>query len=552
MTRLSELPAYNKLRAHRAEIEGLHLREMFAADPQRFSRFSLQLDDLLFDYSKNRITSETVGLLTELAQQADLERWIGRMFGGEAINETEGRAVFHVALRHQANTPMTVAGQDVMPAVRTVQQQMRRFVDALHSGAHLGHTGRKLTTVINIGIGGSDLGPQMVSTALRPYWVEAIDVRFVSNVDGAHITEALRDADPETTLFIVASKTFTTLETLTNAKTARRWLVEGLGSEDAVAKHFVAVSTNLNEVKRFGINPQNMFEFWDWVGGRFSCWSAIGLSIACAVGMEQFEQFLAGAASMDQHFRNAPLEQNIPVLLGLLGIWYTNFFGCEAQAILPYDQYLARFPAYLQQAEMESNGKRTDRQGQQITDYQTAPIIWGEPGTNSQHAFFQLLHQGTRLIPTDFIAAANPSTELHDHHQLLLANFFAQTEALMQGKTAEQVHAELSAAGASPATIAQLTPHRCFPGNRPSTALLFERLTPRSLGRLIALYEHKIFVQGVLWGIYSFDQWGVELGKQLAKRIIGELANDGTVPKHDASTNGQIAHYRRLREPSSR
>ncbi len=533
------LPAWKQLADHYAEVRDLHMRDLFKADPNRFDRFSTSLDDLLLDYSKNRITDQTLALLVSLAEQAGLSQAIHRMFCGEKINFTEGRAVLHVALRNRSNRPIVVDGRDVMPGINEVLGRMRTFSEALRTGQWKGATGRPITDVVNIGIGGSDLGPVMVTEALRPYW-STVTPHFVSNVDGTHLAETLKRLVPETTLFLVASKTFTTQETLMNAAGARRWLVEALG-EAAVARHFAALSTNTAEVTRFGISPEVMFPFWDWVGGRYSLWSAIGLSIACAVGMDRFEELLQGAHDVDEHFRTAPFRANIPVLMALLGIWYADFFQAHSHAILPYDQYLHRFPAYLQQADMESNGKGTDREGQPITAYHTGPIVWGEPGTNGQHAFYQLIHQGTRLVPADFIAPVSTHNPLPHHHAALLANCLAQTEALLCGKTEAEVRGEMTAAGVPEARIRELLPHRVFAGNRPTNTLLFDQLTPRTLGRLIALYEHKIFVQGVVWNINSYDQFGVELGKQLANRILPEL--EGTAPisaAHDASTAALI------------
>ncbi|MBX3130434.1 MAG: glucose-6-phosphate isomerase [Polyangiaceae bacterium] len=547
MSTLTKSPAFRALASHQTELAAVAVRELFEADPGRFERFSLDLGEVLFDYSKHRITERTIELLADLARQQRLSERIEAMFGGQAINETEGRAVLHVALRGRPDAPVLVAGRDVMPDVLAVRAKMRAFVERLHSGAWRGHTGKPLTTLVNIGIGGSDLGPMMVTEALRPYWRAGMAAHFVSNVDGTHLAETLRRVDPETTLFLVASKTFTTQETLANAESARAWLIRELGHADAVAKHFVALSTNTAAVRAFGIDPENMFEFWDWVGGRFSLWSAIGLSIAATVGMDAFEELLAGAHAADEHFRSAPIERNVPALMGLLGVWYGNFWGAAAHAILPYDQYLHRFAAYFQQGDMESNGKRVDRDGNVIDDYATGPIVFGEPGTNGQHAFYQLIHQGTRLVPADFIAPVHSHNPIGDHHRLLLANFFAQTEALMRGKTAAEASAELAAQGLAPDAIAQLLPHKLFPGSRPTSSLLVDRITPRSLGTLIALYEHKIFVQGVLWNVNSFDQWGVELGKQLAKTILPELEGDAPVTTHDASTNGLINRMKRVR-----
>ncbi len=524
----------------------VHLRDLFAADPRRFQSFSLRQDDLLLDVSKNRITAETVGLLLDLARQADLEGWRTRMFAGEKINLTEDRAVLHVALRNRSERPFRVDGRDVMPAVRAVLERIRGFSDRVRSGAWRGHDDQTITDVVNIGIGGSDLGPLMVCEALKPYQRPDLRPHFVSNVDGAHLIHTLETLDPARTLFIVASKTFTTQETMTNAASARGWVLGKLGSDAEVARHFVAVSTNAKAVAAFGIDPANMFEFWDWVGGRYSLWSAIGLPIVLAVGFERFEDLLAGGHAMDEHFRTAPLERNMPLILGLLGVWYRNFLGACSHAVLPYDQHLHRLPAYLQQADMESNGKSVDRDGRPV-EHATGPILWGEPGTNGQHAFYQLIHQGTELIPADFLAAAESLTPVGDHHDMLLANFFAQPEALAFGKTAEVARAELERAGLKGAALEALLPHKLFPGNRPSNALLYRRLDPATLGRLIALYEHKIFTQGVLWNVNSFDQWGVELGKQLASAILPELAGPAPVAGHDASTNGLINHMKALR-----
>jgi len=540
--------AWRALRAHYDEVRDLQMTELFDEDPERAGRFSSTLGDLLFDYSKNRITDQSVSLLLELAEECGVRDWITRMFTGDTINVTEGRAVLHTALRNQGDRAVMVHGVDVMPDVRWVLEQMRRFAAAIRDGSWVGHTGRAITDVVNVGIGGSDLGPLMVTEALRPYWKDGLRAHFVSNVDGTHLSQVLREVRAETTLFIIASKTFTTQETLTNARSARQWLVENLGSEDAVAKHFVALSTNREAVTAFGIDPVNMFEFWDWVGGRYSLWSAIGLSIACIIGMEHFEELLAGAYEVDEHFRTAPLRENIPVLMALLGVWYRNFFGAQSHAVLPYDQCLHRFPAYLQQADMESNGKRTSRDGE-VVGYGTGPIVWGEPGTNGQHAFFQLLHQGMHLVPCDFIVPAQSQNPLGQHHDILVANCIAQAEALMRGKTEEEAREELRKNGASKDQVARLAPHKAFPGNRPSNTFMLEKLTPRALGRLIAVYEHKIFVQGVIWNIHSFDQWGVELGKQLAKVILPELS--GQRGEHDSSTQQLIGYYRRHRRSAS-
>jgi len=544
MTALTETSSWKALAAHHEDMRSVDMRSLFAEDPQRFERFSLRMDDLLFDYSKNRINEETMRRLVALAEESGLRERIGSMFAGEKINFTEERAVLHTALRNRSERPVLVDGTDVMPGVRAVLERMRGLTERVRSGEWKGHTGRRITDVVNIGIGGSDLGPVLVTEALRPYWQEGLNAHFVSNIDGTHLAEVLTRVDAATTLFCVASKTFTTQETLTNAHSARRWLIDALGSEAAVARHFIALSTNAPAVAAFGIDPENMFEFWDWVGGRYSLWSAIGLSIAIVIGMDRFEELLAGAHEVDLHFQEAPLAENIPVVMGLLGIWYHNFFGADSHAILPYDQYLHRFPAYLQQGDMESNGKRIDRDSNPIVDYTTGPIIWGEPGTNGQHAFYQLIHQGTRLVPADFIAPARTQNELGGHHEILLANFLAQTEALMLGKNEAEVRAELEAAGMSGADLEALVPHKVFEGNRPTNSILFERLDPRTLGRLIALYEHKIFVQGQIWRINSYDQWGVELGKQLAKTILEELEGDTAVSDHDGSTRGLIAYFK--------
>ncbi len=544
MSRLTESPAWQALIAHRQEMQSVHVRSLFESDPNRFSAFSLRFEDILFDYSKHRITDKTMRLLVQLAEESGLRTSIARMYSGEKINITEDRAVLHVALRNVSMHPILVDGQDVMPDVQRVLQKMRSFTDAVRSGAWKGYTGQRITDIVNIGIGGSDLGPVMVTEALRPYWQPNLRVHFVSNIDGSHLCETLKRCAAETTLFVVASKTFTTQETLTNALSARAWLLQAAKDSAAVAKHFVAVSTNAQEVAKFGIDTANMFEFWDWVGGRYSLWSAIGLSIALVLGMDHFDALLTGAHDVDEHFRNTPFAQNIPVLMALLGIWYHNFFGAETHAILPYDQYLHRFAAYFQQGDMESNGKRVDLDGHPISDYTTGPVLWGEPGTNGQHAFYQLIHQGTRLIPCDFIAPIESHNPIGRHHDILLANFFAQTEALMKGKTADEVRAELAKKG-----IVQeaLVAHRSFPGNRPTSSFLVQKITPRTLGRLIALYEHKIFVQGVIWNINSFDQWGVELGKQLASVILPELATQGPISSHDSSTRGLINHYKQNR-----
>jgi glucose-6-phosphate isomerase len=546
MNDITTSPAWAMLAAHHQLMTGVHMRDLFAADPERFRRFSLRFGDMLLDYSKNRITAETMTLLHALAREAHVKDWIARMFAGAKLNVTENRPALHVALRNRANAPILVDGRDVMREVNACLGRMRGFASAVRDGAWRGHTDERIASVVNIGIGGSDLGPRMAAEALAPYRAKHIDVHFVANVDGADIARTTARLDPATTLFVIASKTFTTQETMANAATARGWLISRLGDEAAVAKHFVAVSTNAKAVEQFGIDPANMFEMWDWVGGRFSLWSAIGLPVMLAIGPDNFDRLLDGAHAMDRHFRDAPIETNLPVTLALLGIWYVNFFGAETLAILPYDQGLHRFAAHLQQLDMESNGKSVSRDGTPVA-HQTAPVVWGEPGTNGQHAFFQLLHQGTRLVPADFLAAAESAYPLGSHHAMLLANFIAQTEALMAGKTEDAAHDELVAAGLDEAAIEALLPHKLFSGNRPSNSILFRRLDPYTLGALVALYEHKVFVQGIIWGVPSFDQWGVELGKQLAARILPELEGrkSGT---HDASTAGLIAHYKALRE----
>jgi glucose-6-phosphate isomerase len=546
MSILTESPAWKALAQHYQQIAGLHMRDLFAQDADRFKRFSVQFGDILLDYSKNRITEETMRLLFQLARQANLSTAIGAMFTGEKINNTEGRAVLHVALRNRSNRPIAVDGQDVMPEVNRVLGKMRTFSEAVRSGAWKGYTGKPINAVVNIGIGGSDLGPQMVTQALTHYTKRDLQTYFVSNVDGTDIAETLRQVNPETTLFLVASKTFTTQETMTNAHTARAWFLESAKDEAAIAKHFAALSTNATAVEKFGIDTANMFEFWDWVGGRYSVWSAIGLSVALAIGMDHFEAFLTGAHRVDEYFRATPFEENIPVIMGLLGIWYNNFFGADSHAILPYDQYLARFPAYFQQGDMESNGKSVTKRGAWV-DYSTGPIIWGEPGTNGQHAFYQLIHQGTKLIPCDFLAPVKSLNPVGAHHPILLSNFFAQTEALMRGKTEAEARTELAASGVKGEQLQLLVPSKTFPGNKPTNSIMFKELTPETLGSLIALYEHKIFTQGVIWQINSFDQMGVELGKQLAKVVEPELQGNAPVTSHDASTNGLINFYKRMR-----
>jgi glucose-6-phosphate isomerase len=546
MSGLTESPAWRALAQHRQELADVQMRDLFAQDPERFAHFSLQMGDILFDYSKNRVTAETMRLLGALAQQAQLSARIEAMFSGQKINTTENRAVLHVALRNRANRPIRVDGVDVMPEVNRVLAKMRTFSAAVRAGVWRGYTGRAITDIVNIGIGGSDLGPKMVCTALQPYAQPGLRAHFVSNVDGTDLVETLHGVNPETVLFLVASKTFTTQETMTNAHSARAWFLAAAHDEAAIAKHFVAMSTNTAAVQRFGIDPANMFEFWDWVGGRYSLWSAVGLSIALYLGMEQFEALLGGAHRVDEYFRTTPLAQNIPVIMGLLGVWYNNFWGAQSHAILPYDQYLLHFPAYFQQVDMESNGKCVTRAGAAV-DYQTGPILWGQPGTNGQHAFYQLIHQGTKLIPCDFLAAAQSQNPLGDHQAILLSNFFAQTEALMRGRTPDEARAELAAQGHRGAELEQLVAAKTFPGNRPTNSFLYPKLTPETLGMLVALYEHKIFTQGVIWDINSFDQMGVELGKQLAQSILPELPGNAPVYTHDASTNGLINYYKRVR-----
>ncbi len=546
MSQITDSKPWKALRSHKSEIANDHMRDMFDADPQRFDRFSLHFDDILFDFSKNRINPKTLILLFDLARHVNLKAETEAMFTGEKINTTEDRAVLHIALRNRANSPIFVDGEDVMPTVNAVFEKMRHFSNSVRSGNWKGHTGKPISDVVNIGIGGSDLGPKMVTHALRPYANKGLRSHFVSNVDASDLLSVLASLDPETTLFLIASKTFTTQETMTNAHSARHWLLSKANDSAAVAKHFVAISTNAAAVSEFGINTENMFEFWDWVGGRYSLWSAIGLSIALSIGMERFEEVLTGAHKIDKHFRNTPLESNIPVVMALLGIWYNNFFGAESHAILPYEQNLNFFANYLQQGDMESNGKSVDKTGNPI-DYQTGSIIWGQPGTNGQHAFYQLLHQGTKLVPCDFIGAAESHHGMAHHHSILLSNFFAQSEALMRGKTADQVRYELESSGLNDSRLENLMSAKIFEGNKPSNSILFRKLTPETLGSLIALYEHKIFVQGVIWRINCFDQMGVELGKQLAQVILPELESDRKVTGHDNSTNGLISHYKNIR-----
>lgn len=542
----TQTTAWKKLKEHQAEISQSSMRDLFRQDTERFKKYSLCTKDLVFDYSKNIITDKTVSLLNELAVSCKLPAAIQSMFSGEQINATEQRAVLHTALRNYSGKPVFTQGADVMPGIKKVRKKMKDFCERIHSGKHRGYTNKKIKYIVNIGIGGSDLGPLMVTEALKPYWVKDIETYFVSNVDGTHIAETLKKVDPERTLFLVASKTFTTQETMTNALTARDWFLKKAKKEAYVAKHFVALSTNEKEVVKFGIDKNNMFEFWDWVGGRYSLWSAIGLSIALTIGYKNFEQLLKGASHIDDHFATSPFEKNIPVIMALTGLWYTNFFGAQSEAILPYDQYLHRFAAYFQQGNMESNGKSVDRNGEPV-EYATGPVIWGEPGTNGQHAFYQLIHQGTPLIPCDFIAPAQSHNPVGDHHVKLLSNFFAQTEALMNGKPEAEAQAELEKQGLSAEEIARLLPFKIFTGNRPTNSILVKKVTPFTLGELIALYEHKIFVQGVIWNIYSFDQWGVELGKQLANKILPELKGKTPVTSHDSSTNGLINCWKKMK-----
>jgi glucose-6-phosphate isomerase len=537
---------WHQLKQHYEEMKSASMKKMFEEDAHRFEKFSASMDDIVLDYSKNIITEKSIELLLRLADECKVKEATEAMFNGDKINETENRAVLHVALRNFSKDAIYVEGKNVMPLVKKVLRQMKNFCNDIHSGDWRGYTGKRIRYIVNIGIGGSDLGPQMVTEALKPYWLENIQTYFVSNVDATQIAETLKKVKPERTLFLVASKTFTTQETMTNAHTARTWFLKKAKDEKHIARHFVALSTNEKEVVKFGIDKKNMFEFWDWVGGRYSLWSAIGLSIALTIGYKNFEQLLKGGHETDKHFRNEPFDKNIPVLMALIGLWYTNFFGTQTEAILPYDQYLHRFAAYFQQGNMESNGKSVDRNGEPV-GYATGPIIWGEPGTNGQHAFYQLIHQGTILIPCDFIAPAQSHNPIGDHHQKLVSNFFAQTEALMNGKTDEEAQTELQESGMNAESIAKLLPFKVFAGNRPTNSVLVKKITPFTLGKLIALYEHKIFVQGVIWNIFSFDQWGVELGKQLANKILPELQNDDKVEGHDSSTNNLINRYKQMR-----
>jgi len=539
--------SWANLTEHFKKIKNIHMKKLLANDPERFQNFSLLFNDILVDYSKNRITHETLNLFLKLADEIDLRDAIEKMFTGDKINETEDRAALHTALRNRDNIPIYVDGRDVMPDVNDVLEKMEKFSHKIVSGEWKGYTAKKISDIVNIGIGGSDLGPVMATECLKPYAVEGISAHFVSNIDGTHITETLKKLHPETTLFMIASKTFTTQETMTNVFTARNWFLNHARESKHIPKHFVAISTNAERVEAFGIDRENMFIFWDWVGGRYSLWSAIGLSIACSIGYENFADLLQGAFEMDRHFRYTPFNRNIPVILAFIGIWYTNFFGAQTEVILPYDQYMHRFPAYFQQGNMESSGKSVDRNGRKVK-YQTGPVIWGEPGTNGQHAFYQLIHQGTKLIPADFLAPAISHNPIGEHHNILLSNFFAQTEALLHGKTKREVIQELKKEGKTKQEIQKLYPYRMFEGNRPTNSILFKKLTPRVLGNLVAMYEHKIFVQGVIWNIFSFDQWGVELGKQLAKKIQPELKDDSPVDSHDSSTNGLINFYKNMRK----
>ncbi|MBP6410119.1 MAG: glucose-6-phosphate isomerase [Pseudarcicella sp.] len=544
-TPLDKTLVYSQLLAHKNTLSGDSISSLFKKDSSRFQQFSVNFEEILLDYSKNIITQETKDLLIALAKETGVATAINKMFEGENINATENRAVLHTALRNRSNAPILVDGKDIMPGINEVLNKMKGFSEQVISGNWKGYTGKAITSVVNIGIGGSDLGPVMITEALKPY-KNHLDIHFVSNVDGTHIAEVLKKVNPETTLFLIASKTFTTQETMANAMSARNWFLSYGAVNEDVAKHFVAISTNQKACVAFGINPDNMFGFWDWVGGRYSLWSAIGLSIVLSLGFDNFIELLEGAHAMDNHFKETPLENNIPVILAVLGVWYNNFYGADSQAILPYDQYLHRFAAYFQQGDMESNGKCVGRDGEKV-NYQTGPIIWGEPGTNGQHAFYQLIHQGTKLIPSDFLAPAISQNPIANHHQLLLSNFFAQTEALMNGKTKEEVVAELQKTGMSEAEIEKLAPFKVFEGNKPTNSILFKKLTPRTLGSLVAMYEHKIFTQGIIWNVYSFDQWGVELGKQLANKILPELEDEAEVVSHDASTNGLINTYKNWR-----
>jgi glucose-6-phosphate isomerase len=547
MSELTESPAWLALKAHYEEIKDVHMRDMFSDDENRFEKYSTHLNDILLDYSKNRIVDKSFKLLMDLARQANIEQWRDQMFSGEAINITENRSVLHTALRNRSNTPVMVDGKDVMPEVNAVLEKMRAFTDKVRSGKWRGYNGERIKSIVNIGIGGSDLGPHVVCEAMKPYAQRGLDVYFVSNADATHLVETLKQVVPENTLFIISSKSFTTQETMLNAHSARKWFLDlvGRGKEKAIAKHFVAVSTNIKDAKEFGINPKNVFEFWDWVGGRYSLWSAIGLPIALYLGMDHFESLLQGAHEMDRHFVEAPLEENIPVILALLGIWYNNFFDAQSHAIMPYSQYLRRLPAFLQQLDMESNGKTMDRTGHRV-NYLTGPIIWGESGTNGQHAFFQLMHQGTKPVPADFLVAALSQNPLGLHHRVLFSNCLAQTKALMLGKRFREAVVEMKEAGMSKEAIDEVIHHKVFEGNKPSNTLIFKRLTPKTLGSILAMYEHKVFVQGMIWKINSFDQWGVEYGKVLAGQIQTDLAHKDNIKGHDSSTNGLINYRKKI------
>jgi glucose-6-phosphate isomerase len=539
--------AWTALTTHQSEIKNVQMKDLFNSDPQRFQKMSIQVEDIFFDYSKNIITDETLNKLLNLTEDCQVKKAMEAMFSGEKINRTEDRAVLHTALRNFSGEAVKIDGKDVMPDIEATRQKMKSFCEKIHNGEWKGYTGKKIRNIVNIGLGGSDLGPVMVTEALRPYWIEGMNVFFIANVDGTVIVETLKNLDPEETLFTIASKTFTTQGTMTNAHSARKWFLNSAKDEANIAKHFVALSANKEGVAEFGIDPENMFILWDWVGGRYSLWSSIGLSIALTIGYGNFEKLLKGAESSDQHFRYSEFKKNIPVIMALIGIWYTNFFGSETEAILPYDQYMHRFPAYFQQGNMESNGKHTDRDGE-FVNYSTGPIVWGGTGTNGQHAFYQLIHQGTHLIPCDFIVPAISQNPIGEHHEILIANYFAQTEALMNGKNSEQVTAELKNESMSKDKMEKLIPFKLFSGNKPTNSFLLKKITPYTLGALTALYEHKIFVQGVIWNIFSFDQFGVELGKQLAKKVLPELENDDTISSHDASTNGLINIYKDWRQ----
>ena len=538
---------WKELISHHKEMKNVQMKDLFRQDSKRFEKMSISLHDILFDYSKNIISDETLEKLLKLTDDCKVKDARKSMFAGERINQTENRAVMHTALRNFSEKAITIDGKNIMPEIQETRQKMKAFCEKIHSGEWKGYSGKKIINIVNIGIGGSDLGPVMVTEALKPYWIQGIQAHFISNVDGTQIVETLKNLNPEETLFTIASKTFTTQETMTNAHTARDWFLKTAKDEKYVAKHFVALSTNEKGVKEFGIAPENMFVFWNWVDGRYSLWSSIGLSIALTIGYDNFEQLLKGAESTDQHFRTTDFKENIPIIMALVGLWYTNFFGSETEAILPYDQYMHRFPAYFQQGNMESNGKHTDRSGNKVT-YSTGPVVWGEPGTNGQHAFYQLIHQGTHLIPCDFIAPAISHNPIGEHHPILISNFFAQTEALMNGKDIAQVNAELKNKVLDKSAMEKLIPFKLFTGNKPTNSFLLKEITPFSLGALTALYEHKIFVQGVIWNIFSFDQWGVELGKQLAVKVLPELKDDAKIKSHDASTNGLINTYKKWRK----